>query len=840
LKLPVKYYESNLVFNDNNDCYAIYRINGFDYAFHSEESQTQRLYRTARLLEGLGARTKILGKPYLSSIRDHHERLKKRFKGPLKEVAEAHTDGVADYLIRLRGDEGNEIKPFLMVNLTKMKRTFESFTKMLKGITREPIRMLDEILALDAYEIFEDELAFYKKAEESMYYNIMSRISAERASEMDQEWLVKQPFFRGLGEPPLRSNKDEPWRPGLDKVMKKGQVAISPRKRELLSLAAGEVEFTNDRHIRVVHADGRVSYQSFICLSYIPDLEFPGNEWLYQLNTLPFPVEYAIDIDFIENQKIREQARDKKKEVDDQIDHTSDSVEDIPIALIEARDQGLIIEDELKKTRSPHTLVTIDICVASNDLEELKERVKDVRKYFDDFGIQTEVPVSDQHLLFDGFFPGSMKAVTDYTHKLSPLTLAGCMFTATDIVGDDEGFFIGYTGRLKKPVFINPARAPQVDKTPSISNTGTLGGGKSFVADLIGYLNVLSGGRTLIFDPKNDRGKWPEHLKELEGHIEVVTLSGREEDCGKLDPFMIYDIKNKTGPEKEEAKREAYSLAVAIMAYIANVDTDSTKFLAITEACKYARDHMVPCMKKVLDFIDGEYMKNEKLSSMKDEFNQLSIQFNNIKDFANASLLFGDGENRSISVTKPLTILQIQNLSMPKKGKTRKNMMIEEMLSIALMYPIATFALKFSRTDRSVFKIVEMDESWALKSTAKGAELIDELVREGRAMNGGTILIGQNADDVDDDLKNNIGIKFAFRSSDTNQVIKTLEYFNMEVSDKNIETIKNIPKYHVLMQDLAGRVALVRIDAVYQHVMEAFNTRPKQESGEDGEKEKVS
>lgn len=46
-------------------------------------------------------------------------------------------------------------------------------------------------------------------------------------------------------------------------------------------------------------------------------------------------------------------------------------------------------------------------------------------------------------------------------------------------------------------------------------------------------------------------------------------------------------------------------------------------------------------------------------------------------------------------------------------------------------------------------------------------------------MNAGVYFVTQNAGDVsDENLKNNIGLKFAFRSTDINEIKRTLEFWS--------------------------------------------------------------
>ena len=63
-----------------------------------------------------------------------------------------------------------------------------------------------------------------------------------------------------------------------------------------------------------------------------------------------------------------------------------------------------------------------------------------------------------------------------------------------------------------------------------------------------------------------------------------------------------------------------------------------------------------------------------------------------------------------------------------------------------------------------------------LLQVAQGKTLSMKLVRAGRAMNG-VYFVTQNTDDLlDEKLKNNLGLKFAFRSTDLNEIKKTLAF----------------------------------------------------------------
>lgn len=146
-------------------------------------------------------------------------------------------------------------------------------------------------------------------------------------------------------------------------------------------------------------------------------------------------------------------------------------------------------------------------------------------------------------------------------------------------------------------------------------------------------------------------------------------------------------------------------------------------------------------------------------------------------DYDFAHLLFSDGDvTQSISLEKQLNIIQVADLVLPDKETSFEEYTTMELLSVAMLIVISTFALDFIHTDRSVFKIVDLDEAWSLQ-VAQGKTLSMKLVRAGRAMNAGVYFVTQNTDDLlDEKLKNNLGLKFAFRSTDINEIKKTLAF----------------------------------------------------------------
>ena len=226
-----------------------------------------------------------------------------------------------------------------------------------------------------------------------------------------------------------------------------------------------------------------------------------------------------------------------------------------------------------------------------------------------------------------------------------------------------------------------------------------------------------------------------------------------------------------------------------------------------------------PCLTKVVEkLLNSEDKAARSLGHHIKSFSKLSF----------APLLFGDGENDSaISLETALNVLQIQNLELPAPDTPQEKYNLSQMLSVAMMLPISSFALKFIHNDRGIFKTVLLDEAWAVLNTSQGSHLASRLVRAGRSMNAGIYFVTQNANDLlDEKMKNNIGMKFAFRSTDPKEIENVLSLLNLKNTEYNASTLRELQNGQCLFQDITGRVGVVSINALFKDLFDAFDTRP--------------
>lgn len=828
IEFPIKYFEGNLVFSQDGTCWAYYQLAGYNYDFLADDEKDIIFTKIKQFFWQINLDTHLLVVPNFQSIQEKHDRFKRKLTGPLKDAAAKHTEDAAVQLEKMLGKEGTEYRFFIGVKLQKpdSKKKKASIIKDIKEAWKEFIGGVNEASGLDTPEIIEDEIDRYRKAERRVFNKVATRLKAEPVIEEDTQWLVRRNWYRSIGKAPILKN----WSPAYTvnyKEFEEGEITVRrPLYHDVLRLSEGLVDDSPKRSIilKQMHEGEEVEgHVAFLTIANVPyEMQFPGEEWMYVIQNLDFPVEISVRTETMENRKALSSVRNAQKELKDQDRHARETGNDTGLNVLDGRAEAQELEAHLQKSRMPLIKTSIILAVSATNEDELKRRCDTVKDMYQDMMFQVEQPYGDQWLAFNEFLPGAKRYIKDYVHFMEPATVAGSMFGATKQLGDGEGFFIGSTGILDQPVYIMPNRAAQGirgTKTNALSAAflGSLGGGKSFSSNLITYLSVLSGGKALVLDPKGERGNWARDLHELGDQVNIISLSTRAEDKGRLDPFSIHNN-----------IKEAETLALDILTFLTGVRLDdSERFPKLTQAVRTVAEGEKPCLSKVVKTL---------LSSKDKAAKQLGEHIRSFSELSFAQLLFGDGENDSaINLQTALNVLQIQNLELPAPDTPQEKYNLSEMLSIAMMLPISSFALKFIHSDRSIFKTVLLDEAWAVLNTSQGSHLATRLVRAGRSMNAGIYFVTQNANDLlDEKMKNNIGMKFAFRSTDPNEIENVLSLLNLKNTEYNASTLRELQNGQCLFQDITGRVGVVSINALFKDLFDAFDTRPpaEEEPGE--------
>ena len=806
---PIKYIDNNLVWNKDNEVFAYYELIPYNYSFLSAE-QKFIVHDSFRQLIAQSREGKIhaLQIATESSIRSMQEQSKKLVTGKLKEVACQKIDEQTEALVSMIGDNQVDYRFFLGFKLmvTEEQLNLKNIKKSVWLTFTEFLHEVNHTLMNDFVSMPNDEINRYIKMEKLLENKISRRFKVRRLEINDFGYLMEHLYGRdGI------AYEDYEYQLPKRKLNKETLI----KYYDLIRPTRCVIE-ESQRYLRLEHED-KESYVSYFTVNAIVgELDFPSSEIFYfQQQQFTFPVDTSMNVEIVENRKALTTVRNKKKELKDLDNHAYQAGSETSSNVVDALDSVDELETDLDQTKESMYKLSYVIRVSAPDLDELKRRCDEVKDFYDDLNVKLVRPAGDMLGLHSEFLPASKRYINDYVQYVKSDFLAGLGFGATQQLGETMGIYMGYSVDTGRNVYLQPSLASQgvkgtVTNALASAFVGSLGGGKSFCNNLLVYYSVLFGGQAVILDPKSERGNWKETLPEIAHEINIVNLTSDKGNAGLLDPFVI--MKNV---------KDAESLAIDILTFLTGISSrDGEKFPVLRKA---VRSVTQSDSRGLLHVIDELRREDTPISR------NIADHIDSFTDYDFAHLLFSDGTvENAISLDNQLNIIQVADLVLPDKDTTFEEYTTIELLSVSMLIVISTFALDFIHSDRSIFKIVDLDEAWAFLNVAQGETLSNKLVRAGRAMQAGVYFVTQSSGDVSkESLKNNIGLKFAFRSTDINEIKQTLEFFGIDKDDENNQKrLRDLENGQCLLQDLYGRVGVVQIHPVFEELLHAFDTRP--------------
>ena len=806
---PIKYIDNNLVWNKDNEVFAYYELIPYNYSFLSAE-QKFIVHDSFRQLIAQSREGKIhaLQIATESSIRSMQEQSKKLVTGKLKEVAYQKIDEQTEALVSMIGDNQVDYRFFLGFKLmvTEEQLNLKNIKKSAWLTFTEFLHEVNHTLMNDFVSMPNDEINRYMKMEKLLENKISRRFKVRRLEINDFGYLMEHLYGRdGI------AYEDYEYQLPKKKLNKETLI----KYYDLIRPTRCVIE-ESQRYLRLEHED-KESYVSYFTVNAIVgELDFPSSEIFYfQQQQFTFPVDTSMNVEIVENRKALTTVRNKKKELKDLDNHAYQAGSETSSNVVDALDSVDELETDLDQSKESMYKLSYVIRVSAPDLDELKRRCDEVKDFYDDLNVKLVRPAGDMLGLHSEFLPASKRYINDYVQYVKSDFLAGLGFGATQQLGETTGIYMGYSVDTGRNVYLQPSLASQgvkgtVTNALASAFVGSLGGGKSFCNNLLVYYSVLFGGQAVILDPKSERGNWKETLPEIAHEINIVNLTSDKDNAGLLDPFVI--MKNV---------KDAESLAIDILTFLTGISSrDGEKFPVLRKA---VRSVTQSDSRGLLHVIEELRREDTPISR------NIADHIDSFTDYDFAHLLFSDGTvENAISLDNQLNIIQVADLVLPDKDTTFEEYTTIELLSVSMLIVISTFALDFIHSDRSIFKIVDLDEAWAFLNVAQGETLSNKLVRAGRAMQAGVYFVTQSSGDVSkESLKNNIGLKFAFRSTDINEIKQTLEFFGIDKDDENNQKrLRDLENGQCLLQDLYGRVGVVQIHPVFEELLHAFDTRP--------------
>ncbi|HSM43622.1 MAG TPA: ATP-binding protein, partial [Acidimicrobiia bacterium] len=614
---------------------------------------------------------------------------------------------------------------------------------------------------------------------------------------VEVRWVFERAVLRGLADPP---------HPGRDTGS--GSVPVVRLDRDTVYQEGGRTDDParprHRRYLRVDHPDHGVGFQTFACLAETPaSWTFPygTGEWLWHLDDqLPFPVDWGLRVERVDNETARRRALKAKRNLVGQLEEPGGDPAGPATSLASAADA---IDEHRSRLEAnpalPAFRATTIIALGHRHLDVLDHRARLLESTFRAAEHNFYRPTGAQLACYTAMLPGSPPPpiVAEYAQDLLPEGLASAMPFAGSTVGDPYGMLLGHSldVRYPQPVFLDPAHPPRdLNRSASVAAVGELGAGKSFLAKTL-TINTLGMGGQVVAVDRTEAGEYARLAEVVAGSTQVVEVSNQA--AVGLDPFQVFT---------SDELRLRYG--VGFITLLTATPPASTAGAQCHRAARAALDDAhetgrPPRLADVFIHLDNT-----------GEGSEVADRLKALSDVSYANLIFD--EHPVLDLTADYICFHTPGLRLPRRHTSRDDQLPEELVGQALLYLLAAFSRRvlFQHQDR--FAALLLDEAHALTANPQGRSLVSDLIRDGRkhyaAVWAFSQLPGDLTGDTDEEsLDALLGYRMVFRQA-RQTAPAALAFLGSDDREANLETVTSLDTGECLLRDPTGRLGLVRIN----------------------------
>ncbi|MCY8272968.1 ATP-binding protein [Bacillus sonorensis] len=818
LKTPMKAIHKNLLLTRTGDVWAYYRIKSNSIPMQNKEKVNAYKKKWQHLFEEITSYEDFHMMMYPSEYE-----LDKRFKDLESDIADDALD-VARYYneetVRLLEQRLGRLTKYDFIFGVKLKNSLVNISMEIKdNILSLFNTATDTVMKMLGWEQ-NVSTSFFKQYEEveDNLANIMASVLGERLSENEMVYINRYHFVRGLNH----QTKEESVVRKIDSIT---NTIIDPTNPSVLNL----------------HSDQDEGLVSFVVID-----EFLHNmaesDLFYEAQSLPFPVEVQMKVQ-TESKSITKPALNiKKQQLKEEQFEQQSTGDRSDVSTVTSATLVRHLQDEIKKEEVHLMNWLAVIVVHGKTKKECVRKATIVRRHLKGAGITCRLPVADQINLFYKMLPGEKIDITDknWIQKTTQDGIAECLFAINSNIGSKIGFFLGWGDRfiehtdlesainssrdfiLFHPFMANQQIKGSKTRSPHILITGDTGNGKSYLAKLlfiyISFLRV----KALYIDPKKEMRKWvrrvlndqyirgnfPLFVEHLEKYNYITLDHEKEKNWGALDPISFLP------PMK------AKELVQVIFEQVYNFkgkDDVNTAFLRATSEVieRKQRGEQVGSLNIIREMQNHEELAVKKAGDYLNEVVEDSI----------LKLCIHDGSNPALSLSKRLTILEVENLDLPGHSEQYENYTISQLKSSAVMFALGKFCELFGM-NRDEQTTAFMDEAWIFETSKQGKKVNRQMRRIGRSYNNSLCFISQSTKDaLSEEDSGNFGVAFAF--DEPNEREEVLKWMNMEVTKENKKMLESMFQGQCLFKDYYGRTSKISIECLFEEWEGALKTVEK-------------
>lgn len=649
---------------------------------------------------------------------------------------------------------------------------------------------------------------------------LSQHLRLRRLTPSQTRWIYKAAVLRGLADPPLPEDSD-----GNDS----SRAVVTRLDRDAVYHEGGRKEDPDRprhwRYLTVDHPDHGVGHQSFACLAETPSswtFPYGSGEWLWHLDDqLPFPVDWALRLERVDNDAARRRALRAKRNLVGQLEEPGGDPAGPATSLSAATDTVDEHRSRLEANPAlPAFRATTIVALAHRHLNVLERQAAVLESTFRAAEHNFYRPTGAQLACFTAMLPGSPApaVVSEYAQDLLPDGLASAMPFAGSGVGDPQGMLLGHSldTLCPRPILLDPAHGPRdLNRSGSLAAVGELGAGKSFLAKTLAFNTVAMGGQVVAVD-RTEHAEYGRLARVVAGRSQVVEITDQATVC--LDPFRVF---------RSDELRLRYGVGFITL-------------LTATPPGSAAGTHIYRAAQEALDTVNvtGRHARLfgvvDHLEAVGGPASEVADKLRALSSISYGRLVFGD-QGPPVSLDADYVCFHVPGLRLPRRNANREDLLPEELLGQAILYLVAAFSRRvlFRHPDR--FAALLLDEAHALTANPQGRALVGDLIRDGRKHFAAVWAFSQLPSDFttseeDTSLDSLLGYRVVFRQA-RQSAPAALALLGSDGRDDNIETITGLGTGECLLRDPAGRLGLVRIAPPEDPAaVAAFSTTPGSET----------
>ncbi|MFF0386821.1 ATP-binding protein [Streptomyces sp. NPDC004286] len=591
--------------------------------------------------------------------------------------------------------------------------------------------------------------------------------------------VLRSPSYADLGQVRLHEGGVDPELDGAD-VLPRGAGGVSRSGRGAWWRGSAGSPVAR-RWLQVETEDG-VGYQAQLALAQCPRAVSQDAADLFaQLETLAFPVDFAVDLALVPAEKAREQVRRKKNELIDQADQYDARPTGVPASLPEAaRDLGELDARFSRSSLEVEVQSVTVLTVWGPTAAVCDARARALASLLSGVDYRAARPAGLQEALFTLGLPGTVRSglLSEFTqHQVGEDWSLNGAFTVSE-VGDPDGMFLGFDldSGTTRPVLVNVADAPKVDASASMGIVGDLGAGKSVLQKLIAEAVWARGGCAICIDRTPVR-EWATFARTAaRGGVQVVDAAEAEVS---IDPLRMFD-----GPEGRH-------YALSYLTLQLNIAPMSTSGEVLHHAVERAAAGPAPSMHRVLEVL--QEMAAGEAGKRQDAAASLAGLVKVVAGSLLARMVFDPDlpvVQLDASSTNDMIVITTAGLKLPPKeafasAEILHKQPLEALIGRAVLYLIAAIARQAAFEDPSRFTAVVADELYWLTSSAEGTALVHEILHDGRKHGAGLLGASHDAEELGPD-RGLMAYRALARTADQDRARRGLAFIGLDPTDKEL------------------------------------------------------